>query len=83
MCFGFFGTLAVYFLKSKCTSVKLCGCIEIIRDVDLEAEIEEHTVPPIEPIPTQINSRQPTPAGSRRQSRSNVVDFTTSMGTGV
>ena len=31
-----------YALKSKCSSVKLCGgCIEIVRDIDAELDLEE------------------------------------------
>ena len=44
MTFGFIaGAIGIAF-KSKCTSVKLCGCLEIIRDVEIEAEIEENAV---------------------------------------
>ena len=41
-----------YCLKSKCTSVKFCG-IEVIRDVELEADIEELG------IQNQTNTIQP------------------------
>ena len=51
MTFGFFGTCAIYFLKSKCSRVKCC-CVEIIRDVELEADIEENIKQPT--IETQI-----------------------------
>ena len=44
--FTFLSGALVYTIKSKCSSVKCCGCIEIIRDVELEAEIEEHNMPP-------------------------------------
>ena len=81
MVFGFCSVALGYALKSKCTSVKLCGCLEIIRDVELEAEIEEQAVPPPPPV-TESVIREATPVGSRRQSRSNGVDrvdFVTSM----
>ena len=44
MVFGFLAGALGYALKSKCSSMKCCGCIEIIRDVELEAEIEETIV---------------------------------------
>ena len=44
MAFGFLAGALGYALKSKCSSIKCCGCIEIIRDVELEAEIEETIV---------------------------------------
>ena len=40
MIFGFFAGALGYALKSKCSSIKCCGCIEIIRDVELEAREE-------------------------------------------
>ena len=40
MVFGFLAGALGYALKSKCSSMKCCGCIEIIRDVELEAELE-------------------------------------------
>jgi hypothetical protein len=43
MIFGFLAGALGYALKSKCSSIKCCGCIEIIRDVELEAR-EEHIV---------------------------------------
>ena len=59
MTFGFCGVALGYALKSKCSSVK-CGCIEIIRDVELEADIEENTIQPqptIDTIPTTAPKR--------------------------
>ena len=44
MAFGFLAGALGYALKSKCSSIKCCGCIEIIRDVELEAELEENIV---------------------------------------
>ena len=84
------GSLA-YTLKSKCSSVKICGCIDIQRDVELEADIEDNmmrqTVPITEPIQptTQIFSRRSSPINSRRESfrqsrlAQTMVDFTESM----
>ena len=46
MSFGFFAGAISIAYRSKCTSVKLCGCLEIIRDVAIEAEIEENTSSP-------------------------------------
>ena len=52
-----------YALKSKCSSVKLCGgCIEIVRDIDAELDLEElgiqnqtNTIqPPIPLIPSLL-----------------------------
>ena len=40
MVFGCLAGALGYALKSKCSSIKCCGCIEIIRDVELEAELE-------------------------------------------
>ena len=40
MIFGFCAGALGYALKSKCSRVKCC-CFEIVRDVELEAEIEE------------------------------------------
>ena len=48
MTFGFFAGAIGIAYRSKCTSVKICGCLEIIRDVAIEAEIEENTSPPNE-----------------------------------
>ena len=48
-------------LKSKCTSCKFCGC-EIIRDVELEAAIEEninHTIDNINQLPPLTPSMLP------------------------
>lgn len=55
MIFGFCGVALGFALKSKCSSVKCCGCIEIDRNVELEADIEENTIQrqlPIDTIPT-------------------------------
>ena len=42
MTFGFLGGALTYALRSKCSSIRCCGgCIEIIRDVELEADLEE------------------------------------------
>ena len=59
MIFGFLAGALGYALKSKCSSIKCCGCIEIIRDVELEAELEvtpvqqqlpqNETLPPVPP----------------------------------
>jgi hypothetical protein len=59
MVFGFLAGALGYALKSKCSSIKCCGCIEIIRDVELEAELEvtpvqqqlpqNETLPPVPP----------------------------------
>ena len=63
------GVCLGYALKSKCNNVKLCcGCIEIERDVKLEADIEEHTnqqqvTTTIDTIP---NSQQPSRRSSAR-----------------
>ena len=81
MTFGFFAGALGYALKSKCSRVKCC-CIEIIRDVELEADIEEsvihQTVPnppftePTMPTPPIFSRRNspipPTTVGSRRES---------------
>ena len=83
MTFGFFAGALGYALKSKCSRVKCC-CIEIIRDVELEADIEESIMRPTsEPVPPSfteptlptppIFSRRnspipPTTVGSRRES---------------
>jgi hypothetical protein len=82
MVFGFLAGALGYALKSKCTSVKLCGCIEIIRDVELEADIEEQTQPPQSneiPPPTIpiIRSRHGSPRHSRLNL--NLVDFAESV----
>ena len=60
-------------LKSKCSSVRLCGgCIEIIRDIDAEVELEEENInqnvddlqippiPPILPSNTSISNKNPS-----------------------
>ena len=92
MTFGFFGLALGYALKSKCSSVKLCGCIEIVRDI--EAELEEDRmigVPALQTAPRDppapVNSRREShsavssPVISRRQSRlpNQLVDFATSL----
>ena len=94
MTFGFFSLLVSYALKSKCHSVKLCGCIHIERDI--EAELQEDMMVGVPPLPNEQQQpsvqRQLTPqddftvnettaSQSRRQSRkgSAFVDFATSM----
>ena len=87
------GVCLGYALKSKCSSVKLCGCIEIVRDI--EAEIEETRIVGVPPVPNElitpvISRRQSycnepiipfTPVTSRRESLidQSVIDFTASM----
>ena len=93
MTFGFFGLALGYALKSKCNSVKVCGCIEIQRDI--EAELEEDRIMGVPALPNQPEQRRITRQNSpqndltevestttsRRPSRRepSVVDFTTSM----
>ena len=83
MVFGFCAGALGYALKSKCSSVKLCGCIEIIRDVELEADIEENMMHHNEPItnnPSEPNVSAPRRESHRRSQLANqLVDFTTSM----
>lgn len=81
MTFGFLTGIAVYCAKSRCSSVKFC-CLEIIRDIDAEVELEEQNLtinPPNNeiitdevqvptPISPQISVRN-SPAPSRRQSQ--------------
>ena len=54
------GVCLGYALKSKCNNVKICyGCLEIERDVDLEADLEENIIQqqPIDIIPTTAPQR--------------------------
>lgn len=55
---GFLLKLASMAYKSKCKTCKVC-CIEIVRDTETEAEIDELriTTPPVPPpnSPTEIN----------------------------
>ena len=45
------GVCLGYALKSKCNNVKICcGLIEIERDVELEADIEENTIQQQQPV---------------------------------
>ena len=46
LAFAFLSGALAYTIKSKCSSVKCCGCIEILRDIDAEVELEEHNMPP-------------------------------------
>lgn len=90
MTFGFFGTCAIYFLKSKCSRVKCC-CLEIIRDVELEADIEENTIQPqptIDIIPTiapqrttrrSYNLSEIAKAALEAESKVQEIDFSKSM----
>ena len=94
MAFGFIGAIGIA-LKSKCTSVKLCGCLEIIRDVEIEAEIEENTAQnqilrsqsgEMPRSHSNVRTEPPTPTNSivdhRKSSKVNDpqhVDFATSM----
>ena len=68
MTFGFCAGALGYALKSKCSRVKCC-CLEIIRDVELEADIEEKQQPKIE---TQTSfdhiPNAPNPATTSRRS---------------
>lgn len=45
MAFAFLSGALAYTIKSKCSSVKCCGCIEIIRDIEAEVELEENIQP--------------------------------------
>ena len=76
MIFGFCAGALGYALKSKCSSVKCC-CIEIIRDVELEADLEEfasnNTTKDVipannDPSFTPNESKQPSRTTSRRTS---------------
>ena len=58
MVFGCLAGALGYALKSKCSSIKCCGCIEIIRDVELEAELE---VTPLQQPPPQNEALPPPP----------------------
>ena len=90
MTFGVCGGALGYALKSKCSSVK-CGCIEIIRDVELEADIEENTIQPhptIDIIPTiapqrtirrSYNLSEIAKAALEAESQVNEIDFSKSM----
>ena len=89
MTFGFCGVALGYALKSKCSSVK-CGCIEIIRDVELEADIEENTIQPqtIDIIPTtapqrttrrSYNLSEIAKAALEAESKVQEIDFSKSM----
>ena len=51
MVFGCLAGALGYALKSKCISIKCCGCVEIIRDVELEAELE--VTPLQQPLQTE------------------------------
>ena len=62
------GVCLGYALKSKCNNVKVCyGCLEIERDVDLEADIEENTIQQQQPQTIDII---PTTAPQRTARRS-------------
>ena len=95
LAFAFLSGALAYTIKSKCSSVKCCGCIEIIRDIEAEVELEEH-----QPLPllNQLNSNTPeyneTRSSTRRNSQRNsqlineaikqlnkteVIDFSKSM----
>jgi hypothetical protein len=51
-------------LKSKCKNVKLCfGCLEIERDVELEADVEM-----AQPAAAAIADQMPTAVATRRRS---------------
>ena len=69
MTFGFFAGALGYALKSKCSRVKCC-CIEIIRDVELEADIEENSMRPTNE-PTNPPFTEPTLPNPRIFSRRN------------
>jgi hypothetical protein len=53
---GFILKLVSMAYKSKCKSCK-CGCIEVIRDVETEAEIDEMRIAARPPEPTSPISR--------------------------
>lgn len=72
MTFGFCGLALGYALKSKCSSVKLCGCIEIQRDIEAELEEDRMVGVPSLPSPPNEPPAPPTPAISRRESHSAV-----------
>ena len=93
MSFAFLSGALAYTIKSKCSSVKCCGCIEIIRDVELEADIEEHTLPQQQinpPLDTLENARRNSQRNShlikeavkqlnKTHSETQEIDFTKSM----
>jgi predicted RNA-binding protein with PUA-like domain len=39
---GSFATCVGYFYRSKCTSIKICGIIDVIRDVEAELDDTEN-----------------------------------------
>ena len=73
LAFAFLSGSLAYTIKSKCSSFKCCGCIEIIRDIEAEVELEEHMG-----LPSTIQ-----PLGNTRQnsmtSNHELVDFRKSM----
>ena len=72
LAFAFLSGSLAYTIKSKCSSVKCCGCIEIIRDIEAEVELEEHQLPStIQPLG---NTRQ-----NSMTSNHELVDFRKSM----
>ena len=53
----FFGSVAMIVrmcYKSKCNEITCCGCIKILRDVDIEKE-EDLINPPSTPTPKTYN----------------------------
>ena len=67
--FTFLSGALVYTIKSKCSSVKCCGCIEIIRDIEAEVELEEHNMPAIPPSLIPRTLSQETELTQRRNSQ--------------
>ena len=46
MCGSGFSVLLIYFLKSRCSSIKMCGCIHCDREVlpEVEATVSQSGV---------------------------------------
>ena len=74
MAFAFLSCALAYTIRSKCSSVKCCGCIEIIRDIDAEVGLEEQ-LPPLQPLGQSVNITPPeyneTRSSTRRNSQRN------------
>jgi hypothetical protein len=86
---GSVATCFAYMYKSKCTSIKICGLIDIVRDVEAEIEDQANQPQVIEPIvPQEIKEikerRKSYIAPERRKSLQSstpnqTIDFNASM----
>ena len=82
MTFGFCAGALGYALRSKCSRVKCC-CVEIIRDVELEADLEELGTKPINDtsLPIELTHPRRPPISRPISRRSSIHEYISTLPT--